>query len=84
MPPAVIMSGSRPGFRFGGTDVEVGAPHVSGLGRVEEDGHPAVGHLGGHLDVLGAERGHPDRDAGPDGVGDDLERFAQAGAFPFG
>ena len=83
-PPAAISSGPSAGSRLAAPCVERGPEDVPGLVRHEEDGQPAVGHLGGHGDVLLAQRGHPDRDARAHRVVDDLERLAQPGALPLG
>ena len=56
------------------------APDQVGPLGVEEDRQPAVGDLGGLLDVLGAERRDVDRDGVALGVGEDLQRLAEAGA----
>ena len=60
---------------------ERGAEDLLGLLGEEEDRQPAVGHLGGHGDVLLAQGGHPDRDAGSHGVVDQLEGLAQPRPF---
>ena len=80
-PPAADLERPELGVALGQAGVEVGAPHLLRLLGQEEQRHPAVGDLGGHLDVLRAERRDPDRDPGPHGVGDDLERLAQPGAL---
>ena len=55
------------------------APDQVGPLGEEEERHPAVGDLGGLLDALGAERRDVDRDGVALGVGEDLQRLAEAG-----
>ena len=57
------------------------SPQTSGLLGVEEERQPAVGHLGGQLDVLVAQRRDPHRDAGALGLVEQLQRLAQAAAL---
>jgi len=69
------------GVAFGEPGVEVVGPHVAELVGHEEDGEPAVGDLGGHLDVLRADRRDDDGDVGPQRVMHELQRLAEPGAL---
>ena len=64
---------------FGGAGAQRLTPDLVGLLRGEEHRLPALGDLGGQLDVLGAQCGDRDRDAFADRVIDELQRLAQAG-----
>ena len=83
-PPAAISQRAERGVALGRARVQRRPEDLPGLVRHEEDGQPAVGHLGRHGHVLLAQRGHPDRDAGAHRVVDDLERLAQPGPLPLG
>ena len=56
------------------------APHLVGLLGIEEHRLPALGDLGGQLDVLRAQRRDRDRNAVADRMIDQLQRLAEAGA----
>ena len=57
------------------------SPHTSSaFSGIEEHRLPALGDLGGELDVLRAQRGDRDRNAFADRMIDQLQRLAQTGA----
>ena len=65
MPPPVICSGPSSGARLANPAASAG-PKTSCIFSGSTDvRQPAVGQLRGHLEVLVAQRGHPDRDVRP-------------------
>ena len=62
--------------RFRQPRLQVRLEHVHVAGG-EERGHPAVGDLAGHLEVLGAEGGDDDRDLAADRVVDQLQAHVE-------
>ena len=79
---AMMSSWPQRGIPLGVAGRERVAPDLLRLLRVVEDRLPAVGQLGGQLDVLRAERGQDDRDVRADRVVDELQRLAESGALP--
>ena len=77
MPPALTSSGPRSGTAWPRRR-PAPAPDVVRPLRVEEEGQPAVGDLGRHLDVPVAEGRDEQRDRGAFGLVQQLERLAQA------
>ena len=83
-PPAAICSVPSAGSRLAVPAASEGPKTSLALSGTKKIGQPAVRHLGGHGDVLLAERGHPDGDAGTDRVVDELQCLAEAGAHAGG
>ena len=76
-PPATISSGGRSAGRIARPASSDGPPQLVGpVGPVVQR-QPPLGQLGGHLDVLGPERGDVDGDPLAHGVVHDLERLAE-------
>ena len=84
-PPATTSSAGSVGSTAWPGPSASASPHTSLrlLGHVE-DRQPPVGDLGGHRDVLVADRRDVDRDARAHRMVDQLERLAEAGPLSFG
>ena len=79
--PAIHLELAQRGIALGLAGGQRLAPHVLRLLGQVEDRLPALGDLGGQLDVLGPQRGHQYRNAFADRLIDQLERLAESGAL---